>query len=162
LISRVTDRLASQLREHDLMIDVPADLPPVRLDAVHIEQVLTNVIENAAKYSPDGTPITIRSCLEDEPDGVTSLHISVADRGPGIEPSERSSIFEKFYRVTSSTRPVSGTGMGLAIVKGLVEAQGGHVIVESALGEGSTFTVVLPVERDEAEASLSGRESWSP
>jgi two-component system sensor histidine kinase KdpD len=159
LILRVTGRLESQLGDHRVLIDVPDGLPLIRIDAVHIEQALTNLLENAAKYSPPGTPITVRSRLADKPDTTSTLSISVADRGPGIEPAEQSSIFEKFYRVAGSSRPVSGTGMGLAIVKGLVEAHGGRVIVESALGQGSTFTVVLPVERGETEASLSGRES---
>jgi two-component system sensor histidine kinase KdpD len=158
LISRVVGRLGSQLGDHRVMIDGPDEMPLVRLDAVKIEQVLTNLIENAAKYSPPGAPITVRSSLTDETDNVSILNISVADRGPGIEPAEQTNIFEKFYRVTDAKRPISGTGMGLAIVKGLVEAHGGHVVVESAPRQGSTFTLVLPVERGEAVTSASGRK----
>jgi two-component system sensor histidine kinase KdpD len=158
MVSRVIHRLDHRLGDHRFVIEAPDELPLVRLDAVQIEQVLTNLLENAAKYSPPGTPITVRSSVATDPDGTSTLRITVADLGPGIEPSEQDRIFEKFYRLTDATRPVSGTGMGLAIVKGLVEAHGGHVTVESAPGQGSTFTVVLPVERGEAVVSLSGRE----
>jgi two-component system, OmpR family, sensor histidine kinase KdpD len=162
LITRVISHLESLLGDHHVVIDVPDGLPPIRVDAVHIEQVLTNLLENAAKYSPLGTPITVRSRLDGEPNAASTLCISIVDLGPGIEPAEQKNIFEKFYRVTGSKRPVSGTGMGLAIVKGLVEAHGGHVSVESALGKGSTFTVVLPVERGDTAMSLSGKERQLP
>lgn len=140
------------------MIEAPSELPLVRLDAVQIEQVLTNLLENAAKYSPPGTPITVRSCVAADSDTTARLLITVADRGPGIEPSEQERIFEKFYRLTDATRPVGGTGMGLAIVKGLVDAHGGRVTLESAPGRGSTFTVGLPMEQAEALIALSSPE----
>jgi two-component system sensor histidine kinase KdpD len=162
LIFRVVSRLEPQLKVHPVRIDVPGDLPLVRLDAVQMEQVLTNLLENAAKYSPPGTPITVGSRLADEPGASSTLCLSVADCGPGIEPAEQKYIFEKFYRVTGSKRPVSGTGMGLAIVKGLVEAHGGRVVLESAPGQGSTFTVILPVERGDGVMSLSSTESHAP
>jgi signal transduction histidine kinase len=76
------------------------------------------------------------------------LEISVTDHGIGIPPSEQERIFDKFYRVTEGARGISGTGMGLAIVKGLVEAHGGHVHVTSVPGRGSTFTLTLPLESD--------------
>jgi two-component system sensor histidine kinase KdpD len=147
LTARVIRRLEPQLANHRIRRDAPDALPLVRLDAVQIEQVLTNLLENAAKYSPAGTAITISSHVTDEPDSTSTLRISVADLGPGIALSEQDRIFDTFYRVTGSTSSVSGTGMGLAIVKGLVEAHGGRVMVDSTPKQGSTFSVLLPVER---------------
>ena len=161
LISRVIRRLEPRLASHQVMRDAPDALPLVRLDAVQIEQVLTNLLENAAKYSPPGTPITVSIRVTDESDGASTLRISVADLGPGIAPSEQDRIFDKFYRVTASASWVSGTGMGLAIVKGLVEAHGGRVVVDSTPDQGSTFTVVLPVEQGDTVLPMPVREGSS-
>lgn len=146
LIARVIRRLEPHLADHPMTYDAPDALPSVRLDTVQIEQVLTNLLENAAKYSPSGAPIAVRVRVVDGPDGAAELHISVADRGPGIPRREQSRIFDKFYRVAGSSSRAGGTGMGLAIVQGLVAAHGGRVAVESAPGQGSTFTVILPIE----------------
>jgi two-component system sensor histidine kinase KdpD len=146
LIDRVTCRLAPRLAGHPLLREVSAGLPPVRLDTVLIEQVLTNLIENAAKYAPPASPITVGAHLVDGPGGAPELHLFVSDRGMGIPRSEQAKVFDKFYRVAGSAGRTGGTGMGLAIVKGVVEAHGGRVAVESRSGEGSTFTVILPAE----------------
>jgi len=148
LVDRVIRRLEPRLADHPLVRDGDGALPPVRLDAVQIEQVLTNLIENAAKYSPRGAPITVSTAVE-ERDASRSLRISVADGGPGIPPSERDKIFDKFYRIAGSAGRAGGTGMGLAIVKGLVEAHGGRVAVagpSTGAGHGSVFVVTLPIE----------------
>jgi len=147
LVDRVTRRLEPRLADHPILRDIPADLPPVRLDAVQMEQVLTNLLENAAKYAPTGTPIAVAAHAERGAGAAPTLRLSVADRGEGIPRSEQDRIFDKFYRVAGTARRASGTGMGLAIVKGLVEANGGRVAVESAPGKGSTFTVILLLER---------------
>lgn len=145
LIERVVRRLGPRLPTHSIHVEIESGLPPARFDVIHIEQVLTNLIENAAKYSPDGSPVTVAARSVSIPDGAPELHISVTDRGPGIARDEQDRIFDKFYRIAGSSRRTSGTGMGLAIVKGLVQANGGHVIVESEVGHGSTFTVTLPL-----------------
>ena len=146
LVERVTRRLEPHLGDHPVMRDLPGALPAVRLDAVQIEQVLTNLLENAAKYSPPGAPITVGACVTAGPTGPAELHIFVADRGIGISRAEQSRIFDKFYRVAGAANRAGGTGMGLAIVQGLVAAHGGRVEVESTPGQGSTFTIVLPIE----------------
>ena len=146
LIDRVVERVEPGLGDHPLLRDGPATLPAARLDAVQIEQVLTNLLENAAKYSPPGTPITLRADVADDPGGSQALRLTVLDRGVGIPRAEQGRIFDKFYRVASTARRAAGTGMGLAIVKGLVEANGGRVTVESAPGEGSAFTISLPLD----------------
>lgn len=148
LIERVVRRLQARLSAHPITVEVAPGVPHACFDAVHIEQVLTNLIENAAKYSPDGSPVTVTAQTVPTPSGAPELHVSVTDRGPGISPTEQVKIFDKFYRIAGSGRRIGGTGMGLAIVKGLVEANGGQVLVESEPGHGSTFTVVLPLDED--------------
>jgi len=146
LIDRVVERVEPGLGDHPLLREGPATLPAVRLDAVQIEQVLTNLLENAAKYSPPGAPITLRADVADDSGSGRTLRLAVLDHGVGIPRAEQVRIFDKFYRVAGTARRASGTGMGLAIVKGLVEANGGRVTVESAPGEGSAFTMSLPLD----------------
>jgi len=158
LIERVLRRLTPRLADHPLVRQVDTDLPRIRLDAVQIEQALTNLLENAAKYSPTGTPITVEArAVENGPLGTPTLRIAVTDQGIGIPAAEQERIFDKFYRVTEGVRGVSGTGMGLAIVKGLIEAHGGRVGVESISGQGSTFSVLLPLTRDRMRAPSPSR-----
>jgi two-component system sensor histidine kinase KdpD len=145
LIERVTRRLAPRLAPHPLVRRIAPDLPQVLLDAVQIEQVLTNLLENAAKYSPPGALITVAARVVADHSGGEELEIAVSDEGAGIPAGEQERIFATFYRVAEGTRGANGTGMGLAIVKGLVEAHSGRVRVESAPGQGSTFSVFLPI-----------------
>ncbi len=133
-------RLSCALNEeqHNVTMEVPGDLEVVG-DAAFLEKVLCNLLENAAKYSSAGTPITItakrvRNCIA----------ISVADRGMGIDPAEQTLIFERFYRSRSDTG-TPGTGMGLAISRSIVEAHGGKLYVTSQPGRGSVFTFELPI-----------------
>lgn len=130
---------ASCLANHYLRINLP-DLPPVLADRDFIEKVLCNLLENAAKYSAAGTPIFLAA--ERHSDHVA---ISVADRGYGIDLSEQELIFERFYRATSLSQQTSGTGMGLAISRAIIEAHRGELSVTSQLGEGSVFVFTLPI-----------------
>jgi two-component system phosphate regulon sensor histidine kinase PhoR len=124
-----------------LVTDLPADLPPVRADRRALEQVLSNLVDNATKYCSEGATVTLRAAR----DGGL-LRIAVADTGPGIEERHLPRLFERFYRVDAGrSRELGGTGLGLSIVKHLVDAMGGTVGVESEVGVGSTFTVSLPV-----------------
>lgn len=148
LINRVVGRMRPRLANHPLTVSVEPDMPAARFDAVHMEQVLSNLIENAAKYSPEGAPITIAGQLLSGSDGGREISLSVTDAGTGISRDERGRIFDKFYRIAGMGHRTGGTGMGLAIVKGLVEAGGGHVVVDSEVGRGSTFTVLLPLSQD--------------
>jgi signal transduction histidine kinase len=102
-------------------------------------QILLNLIDNAIKYSPTGEPITLRLEALDH-----CAQLSVSDRGIGIPIQHQARIFERFYRVEAARAP-GGSGLGLAIVKTLVEGMGGKIQVRSKLGEGSTFTVCLPL-----------------
>jgi signal transduction histidine kinase len=118
-----------------------APLPPVRVDAAAVAHALSNLIDNAVKYSGDGRRIEVTIAREG---GFAT--VSVADEGPGIHPDEHERIFEKFYRVgTGLVHEVRGSGLGLAIVRHVAEAHGGSVQVRSAPGAGSVFTLRLPL-----------------
>ena len=124
-----------------LLTDAPPDLPSARADRRALEQVLTNLVDNATKYCTEGATVTVRATR----DG-SMLRIAVTDTGPGIEERHLPRLFERFYRVDAGrSRELGGTGLGLSIVKHLVDAMGGVVSVESTVGVGSTFTVSLPV-----------------
>lgn len=132
----ITD-LSSELRDRKVTVEVRPGLPRVRIDQQRIAEVLRHLIENAAKYSPAGTPIHVSA----EPAG-KYVRVNVADHGPGIDDFEQSLIFEKFYRGRGN-RGVQGTGMGLPIAKAILEAHGGTISVISQLGRGSVFTIEM-------------------
>jgi two-component system, OmpR family, sensor histidine kinase KdpD len=128
------------LGNHPIEVRLPERTPAAVMDAGWIKKVLQHLLENAAKYSPAGSPIYVSSEVRND-----RLITSVADRGAGIDDLERSMIFDKFYRGQSQRYRVQGTGMGLAIVKAIVEAHGGRIEVTSQLGQGSVFSFGLPL-----------------
>jgi two-component system sensor histidine kinase KdpD len=125
---------------HPVEVRLPDSLPKALMDVVWIRKVLQHLLENAAKYSTPGAPIFISSEVKED-----RLITSVADRGLGIDDLERSMIFDKFYRGQSQRYRVQGTGMGLAIVKAIVEAHEGQIEVTSQLNHGSVFSFGLPL-----------------
>jgi signal transduction histidine kinase len=139
---RVLDAAATHLAEGiTLSLAAEESLPPVAADDGKLSQVLTNLVDNAIKYSPDGGPIEVRLAPVDG-----DMRIDVRDEGLGIPAHEQERIFEKFYRLDPNlTRGVGGTGLGLYICRALVERMGGTISVVSAEGRGSTFTVELPL-----------------
>jgi two-component system, OmpR family, sensor histidine kinase KdpD len=122
-------------------VSLPDDLPPVFVDSELIQMVAAHLIENALKYSPAGTPISIGARAAPTEEKVV---IYIKDRGPGISEEEQSRIFEKFYR-GANERNLKGTGMGLAIAREIVRAHGGEIWVTSKAGEGSEFCFSLPL-----------------
>ncbi|PJF44191.1 MAG: hypothetical protein CUN55_05215, partial [Phototrophicales bacterium] len=112
--------------------------PEMNIDTLRIEQVLQNLISNAVKFSPDGGTVTITMSRKDN-----YACISVSDQGEGIPEDKLKRIFERFYRVPGISQ--EGIGIGLSIVKQIVEAHGGYVTVESTVGKGTTFSVFLPI-----------------
>jgi len=120
------------------------DLPPADVDFDFVQQVLKLLLDNGVKYSPEGSPLTVSARA-----GEDRIVISVADRGSGIPEAEQLRIFDKFFRAREHRFRVPGTGMGLAIAKGIVEAHGGKIWVTSEPGQGSVFSFSLPVYRGE-------------
>ncbi|MBN1452219.1 MAG: response regulator [Anaerolineales bacterium] len=135
------DTLEGQFRLNNLSLqsDIAEDLPEMRGNPIRLRQLLDNLLTNAAKYAPPGTAIRISLQAEDN-----LIIFSVADEGPGIPQSEQGRIFEKFYRASNVPEQVGGSGLGLAIVKSIVDSHQGRIWVESVVGKGSTFFVVLP------------------
>ena len=128
--------------QREFRVSLSASLPMVLADAAWIGKVLANLLGNAVKYSPPDQPIFITA----EPQG-DYLAVSVADRGAGIDSFEQQMIFDKFYRGQGQRQRISGTGMGLAIAKAIVNAHGGQISVTSQLGHGSVFTFTLPIAK---------------
>lgn len=138
------------LSRHRLQVDLPTDLPEIRVDPVLIEHVIVNLLDNAAKYAPAGTPVGIAARADGE-----SLRVVVTDEGPGIPESEREAVFDQFYRIRVEDRQVAGTGLGLSICRGLVEAHGGKVAITSGSGgRGACVIVTLPLEPHPAPPAL--------
>jgi two-component system sensor histidine kinase KdpD len=127
------------LRARPVIVDLPPDLPSISLDGELIRRVLRHLLENAARYSPPGSPVRIGAALE--PD---RLLVSIADQGQGIDDAEQAYIFDKFYR-GSRQRLLHGTGMGLAIAKAILLAHRGGINVASQRDQGATFTFWVPI-----------------
>ena len=142
LVLGAVRRLHGQAGNHEIQTTVDENLPTVCVDPVHLEHAVTNLIENALKYSPAEEPVVVRVRRQDNAQG--GIEIAVSDNGPGIPAVEQDRIFDKFYRIAGTGRRTAGTGMGLSIVKGLVEANGGQIAVHSTGQHGSTFTIILP------------------
>jgi two-component system sensor histidine kinase KdpD len=140
VIGAALQPLGARIGSRPIQVDAPADLPLVPMDFVLMTQVLTNLVDNALKYSAADAPIEIRAEVVGD-----RLRIIVADRGVGIPPTDLERVFDKFYRVQ---RPgsVTGTGLGLSIARGMVEAQGGSIRASNRPGGGTVMTVHLPRE----------------
>ena len=140
LVDDVVGRLRPLTARHQVTVAVREDLPPVPLDYVEIDQVLTNLIENAVKYTPPGSEIAI---TVRQPPG--EVRVEVADQGPGLPEAALPRLFDSFYRVdTGGARP-QGQGVGLTVAKGLVEAHGGRIWAANRAGGGACFTFTLPL-----------------
>jgi two-component system sensor histidine kinase KdpD len=140
IIGVALHRLEPRLGGRTIDVKLPADLPPIPLDDILIEQVFINLLENAIKYTTSDTPIEI---VAEHLKG--AVEIEVSDRGPGVPAAERDHVFEKFYRLNREGAQ-GGAGLGLAICRGLVEAHGGRIWVEDRAGGGSRFRFTLPIE----------------
>lgn len=153
LFSNVLDRCAAVTRDHQIILEFNDESLNVWIDTRLVAEVLTHLIENAVKYSPKGSKITLSGML-----GNDELLIGVKDQGPGIAPEELDHIFNKFYRGKQLPRQGSdGTGMGLAIARGIVEAHGGRIWVESTPGQGAIFRFSIPIEYKNTQLVSAGR-----
>jgi two-component system sensor histidine kinase KdpD len=138
VVGAALNRMDDRLRGRAVRTDVPADLPLVPLDLVFVEQVLINVLENATKYTPAGSPLEITARL-----GEGELIVEVNDRGPGVPKAEAERVFDKFYRAKDAE---GGVGLGLTICRGIISAHGGRMWVEDRPGGGASFRFTLPLD----------------
>jgi two-component system sensor histidine kinase KdpD len=132
-------QLEAQLQNHPVVIHLPADLPLVSIDALLMERVFINLLENAIKYTPEQTPVEISGWLTQQ-----ELLLEVADRGPGLVPGDEELVFEKFYQAGSGS--ARGVGLGLTICRSIIEAHKGHIWAANRPGGGATFRFTLPLE----------------
>jgi two-component system sensor histidine kinase KdpD len=145
VVNPAVQRVRQTRSEQIIAVNVPESLPSVLVDPVRLEQVLSNVLDNARRYAGNGL-VRVDACRAD-----SGVELRVVDHGPGIPEGERERIFSHFYRLDSPGRRGGGTGLGLAICRGLLEAMGGRIWVETAPGGGAAFVVRLPTaERKEA------------
>jgi two-component system OmpR family sensor kinase len=131
----------------------PTDPPPVVIgDEARLRQVLANLVMNALKHTPRGTPVAVRLATEPAPDAASRAVLEVVDEGPGMPAEVAEHIFERFYRADQARRSDGSTGLGLAIAAALVAGHGGHIAVHTTPGAGATFRIELPL----ADAAASG------
>ncbi|MBL8910530.1 MAG: sensor histidine kinase KdpD [Archangium sp.] len=138
LIGSARTRLSKVLAGRDITTRVSPDAPFVHADPALFEQVLFNLLDNAAKYTPAGSPLELEVTRRDE-----TTRLAVSDRGPGVPEEERERLFDKFYRGPSA-QAAPGAGLGLAICRGIIEAHGGTLHVEGREGGGATFVITVP------------------
>lgn len=158
VIATVLDRLdlTGVTKDHHIVVAAEHDLPLAPFDYGQIEQVLTNLIENAVKYSPAGSEIRIEAAVH----GASELEVRVRDHGIGIPSGELDAIFDKFYRIQQvrlpwqTQRPPLGTGLGLAICRSIISAHNGRIWAESEPENGSTFIFTLPIPKDRPRGKL--------
>ena len=144
IVGSALERAAKVLTAHRIAVDLAGDLPMLRLDPVLFEQVLFNLLDNAAKYAPAGTEVRIEARRE-----AGQVQLRILDEGDGIPPGDLERIFDKFYRVHAADRKRAGTGLGLAICRGFVEAMGGSIVAGNRRDRsGAVFTITLPVPDD--------------
>jgi two-component system sensor histidine kinase KdpD len=139
--------MQSVLQGRDVQLALPDNLPPIALDYLQIDQVVTNLLENAVRYTPAHSPIEIAAHAMDG-----QIEVSIADHGPGIPPYELERIFDKFYRVSGTARKntsIMGTGLGWAVCRGLIEAHGGRIWAENRPEGGAIFRFTLPIGNGE-------------
>lgn len=151
-------RATADAKDVTIAVGFPDDLPLVMGDPIRLRQMVGNLLENAIKYSPPGAEVRIRAHWEDE-----QVILRVSDQGPGIPAADQPYLFDKFFRGSNIEEDVPGTGLGLSIVKSIVDHHDGRIWVDSKLGQGTTFTVVLPAanetELHSASSGSSGRQT---
>ena len=141
IVGSVLHRASKILAHHQVSLELAADMPMLELDAVLFEQALFNLLDNAAKYAPVDTTITIRAVREN-----AWVALQIIDEGDGIPPAELEMIFDKFYRAQKGDRVRPGTGLGLAISRGFIEAVHGTILAANRTDRsGAVMTIKLPV-----------------
>jgi two-component system, OmpR family, sensor histidine kinase KdpD len=154
LVNDVLGRLRPITSLHRVVVEIEKDLPPIRLDYVKIDQVLSNLVENATRYSPAGTELLVSA----RRDGA-EIRVEVSDRGGGIPPEAVNLLFKPFHRLDGPGLWTKGIGLGLAIAKGLVEAHGGRIWAENRAGGGASFVFTLPATHNSGMAAELSEKS---
>jgi len=144
LAKRIAERFKTQTEIHNILVEFPGDFPIILGDEDRLEQVLSNLVSNAIKYSPQGGEVQIQGSLRPE-----QVVICVTDQGPGIAAADIPHVFDRFYRATDASRRTKGAGLGLYLARAVVEAHGGHIWVDPKPGTGARICFSLPRERGE-------------
>ena len=139
ILAEMIELAAAQSPHHTLVAHLPSVLPLAQADPRRLRQVMSNLLDNAVKFSPPGTTITV-----DVQTNTTIMLVNVRDQGPGIASEHLPRVFDRFYQAEGSSVRAGGVGLGLAICRGLIEAMGGRISVTSQIGQGSTFSFSLP------------------
>ncbi len=147
VIGTTLGRLGKQMDDHPLTIHLPPDLPLAPFDSMLIEQVLVNLVENAIKYTPPGSPVEIAASRREQ-----EIVVEVADHGPGLRTGDEERVFDKFYRAQPAS--VRGVGLGLTICRGIVQAHGGRIWAENRPEGGAVFRFTLPLESEPPEVKV--------
>jgi signal transduction histidine kinase len=156
LAQEVSDEMQRRTSRHRFVLDFPRVFPLVDADPRRIKQVLRNLLDNAVKYSPEGGLIVVRGAVRPQ-----DVVVSISDQGVGISPEDLIPLFDKYFRARPARAGhVSGIGLGLPVSRAIVEAHGGRIWAESALGEGTTLHFSLP--REGLSADIAGTSGVTP
>jgi two-component system sensor histidine kinase KdpD len=140
VVGSALQRARKIIAGHKTEIDIPPDLPMLKLDPVLFEQVLFNLLDNAAKYAPQGSTIRLQGWVDNG-----SVVLQIMDEGPGIPPADLERVFDSFYRVRKRDQVQAGTGLGLSICRGFIEAMGGMITAANRSDrQGAVFTIRMP------------------
>jgi len=150
LVNAVLARMRRRLEGFVVRVNIRPDVPPVDSDPMQIDQVLTNILENAVRFSTPGSEIAVSAARWHG-----TVQLKIADRGPGIPPADREKVFEEFYRRDAGAGR-GGSGLGLAIARAIVLAHGGRIWIEGAAVSGAVFVIELPVAAEEARGAQGG------
>lgn len=143
LVGSALHRTRRELADHEVAAQLPHDLPLLFVDGLLMEQVFVNLFENAARYTPDGTKVTIRAAVDGK-----HVRIAVSDNGPGLPAGAEERVFDKFYRASPTADGGRGSGLGLAICRGIIKAHGGMITAANLPSGGAEFVIRLPLPKD--------------
>jgi two-component system sensor histidine kinase KdpD len=149
VIGSALHRTRRELAEHEVAVDLPADMPLLWLDGLLMEQVFVNLLENAARYTPVGTKVRVSASIDSR-----FVRISVADNGPGFPKGAENRIFDKFFRATPSADGGRGSGLGLAICRAIATNHGGEINAQNRSSGGAEFVLRLPIRKDSPQIPL--------
>ncbi|MBI1249359.1 DUF4118 domain-containing protein [bacterium] len=146
IVGSALHRTRRELQNYSVNVNLSDGIPLIFVDGLLMEQVLVNLLENASRYTPHGTQISVTAAVDNQ-----SLRLAVADNGPGLPPGAEERIFEKFYRASPTADAGRGSGLGLAICRAIVKAHGGNIIARNRPDGGAEFIVKLPLAKDAPE-----------